>query len=482
MTREAWIVAGSMLVLAGCGAPDAHRQDMVARVGGRAIDVKELSRSYALRPQWKRGDRVMQSYLRQLQALITEKIYAQEAEKLGIDRDSLMARHLEFLRQKELIKALYRRHVTAAVRINESEEHRLYAWAKKKVDFEYILTRDSVRSVALAAALARGGVNSIPSDPLVVRGIKADAKIGSVPPPLEEPLFTARLHEVRGPLRTPDGFLCFRITGGEEVKFLSENDFAGQREKIDRLLRQRKEDSLASLYVYTVMRDKDLRLNGQVFWRVAEWFGRRVREEHLDPMNIQSVHVTSDEIRLVEADLAADGDAVIATHRDGTLSVQQLLSALASMPGTLRPRVRTPQQLKDAIGWIVRNQYLTRQAEAEGLESDQEFRHEYSLQRDEALAEAYYEDRLSSVRVAPEEVEAFRQKSPVAEEQVLVKLDMAALARNAKTDSLLQGELPALTSAYGVAIDTARVREMTSSPDAILRDAPLRIAYREIFQ
>lgn len=160
--RSSWVVGLSVLTFAGCGTPETPRKNIVARVGNRQIDVRKLSRSYALYPQWKRGDRAAQSYLTQLNALLEEKIYAQEAEYLGIDRDTLLTRYLEFLRQKELIKALYRRHVAANVRISEAEERRMYEWSRKSVDFEYLLTRDSVRSAALAAMFAHGGLAAIP--------------------------------------------------------------------------------------------------------------------------------------------------------------------------------------------------------------------------------------------------------------------------------------------------------------------------------
>lgn len=467
--RSSWVVGLSVLTFAGCGTPETPRKDIVARVGNRRIDVRELSRSYALYPQWKRGDRAAQSYLTQLNALLEEKIYAQEAEYLGIDRDTLLTRYLEFLRQKELIKALYRRHVAANVRISEAEERRMYEWSRKSVDFEYLLTRDSVRSAALAAMFAHGGLAAIPSDSLIARGKKENARVGSVPPELEEPLFTGRLNEIRGPIRTPHGYFCIRITGGEMEKFLSEDEFARQRERIDKVLRDRKGDSLAAFYVYTVMKDKDLRLSGPEFWGAAQWFGRRVREARVDPMNIQSVYVTSDEIRILETDLSSAGDAVLATHRGGELTVRQFLSALASMPGSLRPRVRTPQQLKDAIGWIVRNQYLVKEAEREGLDADPEFLYEYALQRDETLAEAYYEQRRAA------------SPPPGSGEQVFFGPSTLARARSARTDSLLRAELPLLRGKYRVEVDTARVRAIPSAPDAVLTEDPVRIFVREIF-
>jgi hypothetical protein len=230
------------------------------------------------------------------------------------------------------------------------------------------------------------------------------------------------------------------------------------------------------------MVDKDLRLNAPVFWAVAEHFFRRVREAHVDPMKIQSVNVTSDELQAVQGDLTGIGDATVAIHREGKLTVRQLMDALSTMPGSLRPRVRTPQNLKDAIGGIVRNQYLLKEAERQGLDRDPEVLYEYTLQRDEALAAAYYAQRRGGVQVTPEEVEAFKKHSPVSEEQVFFKFNMTALARDAKTDTILRGDLPRLKSQYAIKLDTARVRSMLKTPEKVLTEDPVRMYVREIFQ
>jgi hypothetical protein len=157
------------------------------------------------------------------------------------------------------------------------------------------------------------------------------------------------------------------------------------------------------------------------------------------------------------------------------------VAALSDMPGSLRPRVRTPQNLKDAIGGVVRNQYLLKEAARQGLDKDPEVVYEYGLQRDETLAAAYYEQRRSHVNVTPDEVQTFKTHAPVSENQVFFKFNMTALARDAKTDSVLRAELPGLKAQYGVVVDSAKVRATLKTPDAILNEKPMRIFVREIF-
>jgi hypothetical protein len=482
--RSQLVCAGvALLLLAGCGRTEKSKE-AVAQVGNRFIDMKELERSHALQPRWKRGETHLGSYLTQFRELMVQKMYAQEAEKIGLDADSLLQAHFRFVKQKEMIKGLYRRQVREKVRVDEAEARRLYEWSKRRVDYEYIFCRDSARCASYGRELAGRPVGEIAflRDSSVRAGKREATKVGDVPPELERLLFASRSLDLRGPVRMQGGYVVVKVTGGTEEKFLSENDFILERQKFENLLTERKADSLSAAYIVSLMQDKDLRLNAPVFWGVAEHFFKRVKEAHVDPMKIQSINVTSDELRLLGTDLNAMGDAVVATHREGSLTVRQLVEALAVMPGSLRPRARSPENLKAAIGQIVRNQFLLKEAERGGLDRDPEVLYEYGLQRDETLSMAYYERRRSEVTITPEEVEAFRKRSPVSEEQIFFKLNMGSLAQDAKADSMLKTELPRLESQYRVTCDTARIRSILQTPDAILNEDPVRMYVREIFQ
>ena len=479
MTHRILIAALCALALTGCMRKDPPKAT-VAVAGNRWIDTTELNRSYALQPQWKRGQTRLESYLTQVSELITQKLYAQEAEARGLDRDSLMLGYLGFLKQKEMIKGLYRREIREKVEIGEEEVRQMYERMKKKVSFSYVFARDSVRCAEYLGALKNKEL-PVPGDSTIRIGTKEDVTIGMVAPELEPAIFDAGLHDVRGPIRVGNGYIAVKITGGEKQVMLSENDLILERQKIERLIGDRKMEALSSHYVAGLMRDKDLRLNGPVFWGVADYFGRRVLEAHVDPQQMQTVYVTSDELKLLGADLKMTGNAIVATYRDGALTVGELLEALSNMPGSLRPRVRTPQNLKDAIGGIVRNRYLVNEAERRGLGNDSDVLHEYGLQRDEAIANAYYASRRAAIDVTPEEVAAFKKRSPVSEEQVFFKMNMSVLARDAKIASILKSELPALRTRYEIRCDTVRIRTMIPSPGEILREDPVRIFLRELF-
>ena len=95
---------------------------------------------------------------------------------------------------------------------------------------------------------------------------------------------------------------------------------------------------------------------------------------------------------------------------------------------------------------------------------------------------AYYTGLREKVQVTSEEVAAFSKRSRVSEEQVFFKLNMAFLARDAKADSVLRAELPTVKKKYRIMCDTAKVRSMLKTPDAILTEEPVKMFVREVFQ
>jgi hypothetical protein len=375
---------------------------------------------------------------------------------------------------------LYTNEIRGRVTVSDDEIRDLYVSSKKKVTFAYVFGSDSAHCAGYRQELTKAD-SVVSVDPEVRAGVKENAGVGDLALELERVVFAAGLHEICGPLRVANGYILVKIIGGEQQMFLSDNEVILQRQKLEKVISGRKADSLSSHFIATLMRDKELRLNAPVFWGVADMFFRRVKEAQIDRQGLHTVYITGDELRQLGDDLRATGNAAVATYKDGTLTVHDLLTALSAMPGGLRPRVRTPQNLKDAIGGIVRNRYLLKEAERRGLGDDPAVRNEYRMRKDETLADAYYAYRRAKVSVTPEEVTAFTRRSGIAENQIFFKMNMQALTRDAKLDSVITAELPALRVRYECRCDTAKIRTMISAPDEVLKEDPIRLFIREVF-
>lgn len=467
----------------GCARHDTPH-DAIATVGNRIIDAEQLERSFRFNPVWKKGMTNLEAHRTQLESLIDSKLFALEAERRGYDADSSMKGYLDFLKQKEMIKELYRREITAKVAISEEEYRRAYLWMKRRVSFDYVFTKDSVRSVAYTRALELRRVSDIemqlPREDL--RGTRTDVTYGAVSEELEPLVFNTTLHHAAGPVRVRDGYMSVRVVDGAVDLFRSEQDFAEKKTRIHSVIAERKSDSLAAVYISRLMRDKGLALNAEVFWPFAELCAKRVPARTADPLTIANIRVSSDDIRVLTRDAGVIGSSVLARHDDGTLTVRDFLYALGNMPGSLRPGVRTPQELKDAVAIIVRNHYLAQRARELWLDQNPRVLADFAGQRDDALAALWYQEERRSLPLTQEEIAEFEKQPHPPEERVLYRVSTEDLARGRKWEGVLPGRVRALRAQYAVTLDSARLVSAIVRPGEILNEVPVKLSVREVFQ
>ena len=483
MTGRSWlhVLAGiaACIQLCACSrTPEDLR--VVAAVGEREIDARHLKRSYELQPQWRKGMTREEAHLRQLDYMVVNAMYAQEARREGLDKDSNLAAHIAFLRDKEMIKALYEREIRGRVQISDAEYADGYRWLKRSVTFAFIHTPDSARAAGYAEALRMDSLSAITMlDPVAdVKGIRRDVKYGELAAELERPLFDGRPGDVAGPIPIRDGFMTVRLLDGTVDRFMSEMDLAEQKSKVASVIGNRKADSLSRAYIGRLMQDKDLTLNPETFWSLATVLTRRVRPAQADPLGLTPVNVTDGDLWRVEEDLGNLEGRVLATYRGGTMTAGDFVAAVGAMSPGLRPPLQTPQNLKDAVAIVVRNRYLAEAARGKGLDGEPEVRRDIEEEADAALARMWLLRQVRAIPVSKEDIEAFTLaggKAPDTESQ-------ADAIRRQKLRETLPGILDRMRQQYNPTIDTTALLTMIPQPEERIGSDPTPFVVRELFQ
>lgn len=483
MMRRPRVAVAVVVAACGLGAGCSRTPDdlrAVATVGDREIDARRLKRSYELYPQWRKGMTYEDAYLRQLDYMVVNAMYAQEARRTGLDRDSNLAAHVAFLRDKELIKALYERDIRGAVTISDAEYADGYRWLKRAVTFGFIYSPDSTRAARYGQVLQTDSLSAVTMlDPVAdVKGVRRDVKYGELAAELERPLFDGRPGDVAGPVAIREGYMVVKLLGGEVDKFMSEMDLATQKNKIASIIGNRKADSLSREYISRLMRDKSLTLNATTFWALAPVLARQVRPVQADPFRLAPVNVTDGDLRRVEADLGTLAGEVLATYRDGTLTAGGFLAAVGAMSPGFRPSLQSPQHLKDAVAIVVRNRYLAGVAREKGLDSDPEVQRDIEEQVDEALARAWLLRERGAVPVTTADVEAYRRaggKAPDGQSET-------DEIKRQKFGATIPGMLDRLRRQYSPEIDTTVLLTMIPQPKERIGSDPTPFVVRELFQ
>ena len=473
------LVIGAWLMTPGCSRTPADLR-VVGSVGDREIDARRLKRSYELSPQWRKGMTNREAHLRQLDYIMVNAMYAAEARREGLERDSNVAAHVAFLRDKELIKALYEREVRGRVLISEAEYADGYRWLKRAVSFDFIYSPDSARAVRYGRQLR---VDSLPAitmlDPVAdVKGTRKGVKYGELASELERPLFDGRPGDVAGPIYIRDGFMVVKVVGGEVDRFMSDMDFAAQKNRVGAIIGNRKADSLARGYIGRLMQDKGLTLNPETFWALAPVLAQRIRAVPADPFGVAPVNVTDRDLWRVEDDLGSLETQVLATYRDGSMTAGGFVTALAAMPPGLRPPLQSPQHLKDAVAIIVRNRYLAEAAREMGLEDDPDVRRNIEEQVDDALARLWLIRQIEGIPVTAADIDAYRQAGGNAPDETARMEEI----RRRKLGATIPGILDRLRRQYEPDIDTTALLTMIPQPEERIGSDPTPFVVRELFQ
>jgi hypothetical protein len=155
---------------------------------------------------------------------------------------------------------------------------------------------------------------------------------------------------------------------------------------------------------------------------------------------------------------------------------------MRNQPAGMRPRINMAQQLKDAIGVAVRNEFLAKEARKKALHKSPRVRAEIQIQQDQALARFYLERQLRTIAVTADEISQFKQSEKFKE--LGGSLDDEQVSDIIKDFKLAQwkiAEHDRLAQVFEIAVDSTRLNKMIETPEKIIDRDPMPFVVREIF-
>ena len=111
-------------------AAQSISKEIIARVGNDVITVEEFKERFELVPQSLESRKAELLY-----TLIAEKLWAQEAEKLGLDTTEVMKYSFENLKKMFARDALYKKEIESKVKLDEEEVRKVLFRSRKKINF-----------------------------------------------------------------------------------------------------------------------------------------------------------------------------------------------------------------------------------------------------------------------------------------------------------------------------------------------------------
>ncbi|NIS27438.1 hypothetical protein GWN28_27780, partial [candidate division KSB1 bacterium] len=359
--------------------------------------------------------------------------------------------------------------------------------SKKKVTFNYVYTEKPNRAHYYYRQMKSVAFDSIRLvEPGMDRkGTTRTMSFGDLAPEIEAFIFEMKPGEVAEPIEILSGYMVIQLVDGVVDKFMSEIDLAQNKSSLKRVIFERKAGPLANNYVKNLMLKKRLTLNPDSFFALSKLFSQLTEKADPEP-GLIPVNLADHELSAVDHEAVSLRGSILATYEGGYLTVGEFLDRLQNMPAGLRPRVKMDRQLKDAIGVMVRNQFLANQARAAGLLETPEVRKEIRIQQDQALAEHYINVRRNQVKISNEEIGTFRQSLEFEElnqrlNSALTTEKIASVIldfKMAKTKLMLSDSL---RQQFQVLVDSTGLRALVQNPEEIIDQDPMPFVTRKIF-
>jgi hypothetical protein len=467
-----------------CATDTGDKNELIASVGERTIDWKLLKRSYHLDPKWGKGLTNKESYVNQLNFLIDQKLYAQAAIASEMENEENNLKYLTFLKEKEMIKELYRKEVESQIEITDGEYRSAYKKLKTKIKLAYITTPDKENADKYLDM-----INVMAIDDLALLNPNTDKKgftplfsFGEMAEEIDNVAFDLQLNETAGPLKIENRYMVIKLIDGSREKIFSELEFAESKSKIRQIIFDRKAGKLSNQYIFKLLKDENVKLNQDVFRVLVEHFNAIVQREVGE--NPLPVNLSDYELRQVQTKIEDIKGEVLVTFNDGQMTVQEFISRLFIMPAGIRPMVKMSQNLKLAIGIIVRDKYLAEKAYAEGIDKLDHVVYEVQWQGDQYLSKKWLSNLRAQISLSPDEIHSFLEgesylKVKQRSTKDLTFKEVEDLLVDFKFIEAKMQAADSLRRIYTVVVDSTFLFSKIKSPDKIINENPIKLIYRE---
>ncbi|GAB4179257.1 MAG: hypothetical protein Kow00108_15200 [Calditrichia bacterium] len=426
------------------------------------------------------------AYMNQLQYLIDQKIFALEYQKLLDDQKNDIKQTLDFLTEKEMVKALYKNHVLNQIEITPDDYQTAYLRSKRKIQLEYIIGKNRQHLEEYRKIMMEKSVQDINlKDPSTEqKGITPMFSFGDMDETVESVAFGLKPFEVSNIFSIGDEYMVIKLVNGETNKFASEIELAFQKPSLKKVITDRKAKPLAVKYINKLMDGVNIHIDPQLFRQLSELIRNQIHGR--SRQNPIENPVNNAELNNIAVSLEELFEAPLATYDGKKMTIKQFLDFYRIIPPQVRPSIHKPKLLRDAIVKFIEFQYLTDQAYDEELDKDPEVLRAADIQRKEYLAFHYLKSVKKSLVVDDPMIKEFRESEKMARfEKVLGRVPADEDIRTYIMNDLFANRVlelsDSLRKTYRVEIFENSMRKLIKdSSDTLVHD-PIVLDYKERF-
>jgi len=457
--RIGWrIPIGLILLLVVCARP--QKEPVLIQVGDRPVTVQEFRLALEFSPQSFPApvvDRFLKAYA---DGWVTKLLIVEKARRLGWHRDPRVQARLKWIEKEAIRRALHREVAQKNVTVSERELREAFRKSQETIRVRHIFVRTEEEAWEVLRQLQEG----IPFEQIAQEKFR-DPQLrksggdlgyftwGELDEDFERVAFSLKVGEISPPVRTRWGYHIIQVLDRKRRIFVTEEDFQKKRSALENVLRRRKEDRLAHEFVTTLMKGKDVRVNGRTAELLVR-FGKKVSPRPSgDLLPPWKPPLLDSELKALQDTLAKHTQDVLVTFRGGQWTIRDFLELLRTIPPGYRPRLDDLSRFRRDLARIIRDEFLAQEGYRRGLHRRKEVRQEVRHWEENLLCYKFGREFLEGITVSEEEVRNFYdQHLDLYTDPPRVKLEQFVFARESQAREFVRQfwEYPDLSSVPGL--------------------------------
>lgn len=285
----------------------------LARVGSKIISGQEFQERYEFTPGERKNDPQSNSSnkIDFLYTLIAEKLWALEAENIGLDTTEVIRFSKKEFEKMFIRDELYKREVTQKVIISEDELEGAYLRYLNKLKVNFLFSESGNEINDLFNLLDQG----IPFDTLLSVRPEAEEQtepievvFGQMEEAIEDSLYQLNVNEFTSPIFTPDGWYIFKIANRSSQLLSSGGDVKTTYSNAKKIIQARKEIKLFQEFYVKFFNQDKINVNPVLFESLARNLSHQLKLKKRKDNNADDkpIHILADDVVQIESRLGGD--------------------------------------------------------------------------------------------------------------------------------------------------------------------------------
>lgn len=387
-------------------------QSVVAQVGNHKITYKEFKLRMDLSPYLPEYKNIAPDSIKFdfLYSWIAEKLWADEAERLGIENTDKFKFYFNPLEDLFVRDALFKKEVEQKVLLNADDINNAIMKSQIKLNTQMVMAIDSSSMFTFYKQIEEGqNFDSLISSNKELSSKDIDIQLGTLADEeIEDSLYSLKIDHFTKPIKSEVGWVLFRLKN----KVLTPIDLTNKEtfKKTEDLIKERRIRKRYEQYLKDLLSGITIKINPEAFNFVADMVWKYIKKHTSTEDKPNYYELTEKDFEnILAVSPPSKLDQSLFSIEKKKITVESFLSQLAfdGFSSDKLDSVFILQKLNKKVKQFAENQLITNEAYAQQLNLNQQVRNDLSLWKEKYLSQFYFLTVLDSINISENDIYNF---------------------------------------------------------------------------